>query len=67
MLVLTCKQRGQHVLMGASSGKYEDYLDKEETKVANTVSYFTQISHYRDWLDSNMKDPQYCRDGAVTN
>ena len=54
--------------MGASSNSnYEDYMDKEETKVANTVSYFTQISHYRDWLDSNMKDPQYCRDGAVTN
>ena len=53
--------------MGASSGKYEDYMDKEETKVANTVSYFTQISHYRDWLDSNMKDPQYCQHGAETN
>ena len=67
MLVLTCKQRGQHVLMGASSGTYNDYMDSEGTKVADTVSQFTQISHYRDWVDSNMKDPQYCQHGAETN
>ena len=53
--------------MGASSGKYGEYEEGDEELMANTMSYFTPISLYRDWLDSNMKDPQYCQHGAVTN
>ena len=62
--------------MGASSG-YNNYMDREGTKVAESDrektrvvesdSYFTSVSLYRDWLDTNMKDPQYCQHGAVTN
>merc|ERR1711874_715627 len=63
---LTSKQRGQHVLMGASSGYYNYYNDRELTSMTSTASYFTQISHYTDWLDSNMKDPQFCQHGAAT-
>ena len=52
--------------MGATSA-YNNFMDSEETKVAESDSYFTPISLYRDWLDTNMKDPQYCQHGAETN
>ena len=59
--------------MGETNG-HNDYMDRERTKVAESDSdvaesdsYFTPISLYRDWLDTNMKDPQYCQHGAETN
>ena len=53
---LTVKKKTQHVLIGtAISGLRCGQMDK--------LAVFSMISHYRDWIMKNMKNPKFCQSG----
>ena len=50
------KKKDQHVLIGtAISGLRCGQMDK--------FAVFSMMSHYRDWIMKNMKNPKFCQSG----
>lgn len=51
-------ENGQYSLIGVS----ESIGSYNETK-STSYSVFMRVSHYRDWIEKNMKSPKYCQNG----